>query len=117
MSVGGRRWGGQRIRDKPLVEEKAGVDIDGDVPMEGGEEQVDDVVRALAEREEEVAAVEKELGRESVPLGAFGKAADTGDGGDDVDADGEEDDGEDAMGEVDMEETYPEPETTEPMGE
>ena len=105
------------MRDKSLVEEKAGVDIDGDVPMEGGEEQVDDVVRALAEREEEVAAVEKELGRESVPLGVFGKAADTGDGGDDVDADGEEDDGEDAMGEVDMEETYPEPETTEPMGE
>lgn len=117
MSVGGRRWGGQRVRDKAPVEDKAAVNVDGDASMEGGEEQVDDVVRALAEREEEVAAVEKELGRETVPLAAFGKVADTGDGGDDVDAEGEEDDDEDAMGEVDMEETYPEPEVTEPMGE
>lgn len=117
MSVGGRRWGGQKPvqqNPRPKVVES---DADEDVPMpEERDQPVDDVVRDLAEREEEVAAVEKELGRETVPLGAFGKAGDTADGEDDADAEGEEDDGTDAVGEVDTEGMDPEPEA-QPMGE
>lgn len=120
MSVGKRRWGGKTVQAKDVPQGQ--VEGDGDEPMGSAtpgaeEERVDEVVRALAEREEEVAAVEKELGRETVLPGAFEKP-DVGDvNGDDVDAEGEEDDGEDAVGEVDMEETYPDVEETTEMGE
>lgn len=114
MSVGGRPWGGQTVRTKLL---SAPTAPDEDDPMKTSStlderEQVDEVVEEMEEREAEVAAVEKELGKETVVEGAFKKesvAPDTGDGKDgDDDADGEDDDGEDAVGEEEVDEAFAE---------
>ena len=111
MSVGGRPWGGQSVKTKHL----APSSTDEDEQMKttstlDDREQVDEVVEEMEEREAEVAAVEKELGKESVVEGAFKKESlptDSADGKDgDDDADGEEDDGEDAVGEEEVEEAF-----------
>lgn len=112
MSVGGRPWGGQTVNTKHLA-----PSAEEDEPMKtastlNDREQVDEVVEEMEEREAEVAAVEKELGKESVVEGAFKKERlpmDSADGKDgDDDADGEEDDGEDAVGEEEVEEAFAE---------
>ncbi|KAJ9095236.1 hypothetical protein QFC21_005602 [Naganishia friedmannii] len=125
MSVGGRKWGAPRSLSQQVVAEDEGkMLVDG---FAEGQEQVDQIVADMKEREEEIASVEKELasGKPGIatndPIkpdaaGSNGRTeaqkADTAvpddaDADADGDAEGEDDDGEDAVGEVDMEDVYP----------
>lgn len=124
MSVGGRSWGAPRsVGGSVAAGEQAQMEAE---EIADGEEQVDQVVADLKEREEEIVSVEKELATgkpadiasdnvKTETAGTGGQAEeaiaktvvpDDADADGDADAEGEEDDGEDAVGEVDMEDVY-----------